>query len=108
MELPELPVVLNWIFKLLAITGVIYLSKKYQAEIKEAASYFRYEVWICIIFAATMVVSALTNILFTNDHELGDRIFNVLHLAIKLGMGLLIVLMISRIIYKKKILQNPA
>ena len=108
MELPELPIVLNWIFKLLAITTAIYLSKKYQAEIKEASSYFRVEVWICVMVATTIVVSVLAGILFSNDHEVGDRIFYILHLSIKLGMGLLIVLMISRIIYKKTILQNPA
>ena len=107
MELPELPIVLNWIFKLLAITVVIYLSKKYHAEITESASYFHFEVWICVMIAAAMVVPVSTLLIFYNDHSIGNRIFEILHLAIKLSAGLLMVLVISRVVYKKLFIQNP-
>lgn len=101
MELPELPVVLNWIFKLLLITALIYLGRKFSPEIKESEDYFRFEVWISVMIGMVIMVAALQGILFYDNHAIGDQITRVVQFTSKSLMSLLLVLIAGRIVYKK-------
>ncbi len=107
MEFPELPVVLNWIFKLLLLTAIIFLSRKFQTEINESGTYFRFGVWMCVMFGAVIVVNLLAAILFNGDHSTGDHVFRIMNLLIKLALSLLILLVIGRILYRKFYQNKP-
>ena len=95
------PLVIGWIGKLLLITIVIFLSKKFSNEIEEASEYFRFDIWISLIIGTSIVGSVLVLLFFLEKRETGAAIFDAFLLIIRLTLPLLIMLIIGRVVYKK-------
>ena len=98
MELPQGNEWIIWIFKFMCLGGIIYLSRKFSDELREASAFFKFEIFVVVAILLTIVGTVVTMIVF---YEKNPFVVEIIHIFIKSLFWIFFVLIVGRVIYKK-------
>ena len=98
MELPQGNEWVIWIFKLMCLGGIIYLSHKFSGELREASRFFKFDIFIIVAVVLTIVGTVVTMIVFYDRRPFD---VDIIHRIIRSLFWIFFVLIVGRVIYKK-------